>query len=100
MSAVIITQRAVDDGGDDHDDAAEGEDEERAEHNGFFWLHPLSLGSPGSTCKFGVQHAQVGFRDANFVAGSAGQHAKVGFRDANGWGRGTIVYKQIAKYKQ
>ena len=37
-------------------------------------------------CKFGRQHAQLGFRDANFMV----QPVKVGLRDANGWDRGRV----------
>ena len=40
-------------------------------------------GFPGSTCKLGVQHAKVGFRDASFLACLGVQHAQAGFRDAN-----------------
>ena len=36
----------------------------------------VQWGSLGSTCKFGRQHAQLGFRDANFMV----QPVKVGLQ--------------------
>ena len=54
--------------------------------NGSLKHKPQSADNPvqktflASTCKFGRQHAQLGFRDANFMV----QPVKVGFRDANG----------------